>query len=114
MSEYPERGRAVLRPASSSGSAQLSRRSGTNFNGVKVFSATMFATRDRLGDQVTEWLASHRDLTPTDIVVTQSSDSEFHCVSIIVFYSETGVSATASAAGRPAGSAASPRARPAR
>jgi hypothetical protein len=58
------------------------------FNGVKVFSATMFADRGVLGDKVTAWIAnnSHRKLA--DIVVTQSSDAEFHCVTISVFYQE--------------------------
>lgn len=59
------------------------------FNGVKVFSATMFADRDQLGEKVTAWLAQHRQCTPTEIVVTQSSDDEFHCIAISVFYCET-------------------------
>jgi hypothetical protein len=58
------------------------------FNGVQVFSATMFADRERLGDRVTEWLAKHRHVTITEIVVTQSSDASFHCVAISVFYRE--------------------------
>jgi hypothetical protein len=59
------------------------------FNGVKIFSATMFADRSALGDKVTEWIASgpHRKLT--DIIVTQSSDAAFHCVTISIFYQET-------------------------
>ena len=28
------------------------------FDGVKVFSATMFADRERLGEKVTDWIAS--------------------------------------------------------
>ena len=59
------------------------------FNGVKIFSATMFADRSQLGEKVTAWIASgsHRKLT--DIVVAQSSDAAFHCITIAVFYQET-------------------------
>lgn len=59
------------------------------FNGVKVFSATMFADRERLGDRVTEWIAAHPHCQVTEMVVTQSSDASFHCVAISVFYFET-------------------------
>jgi hypothetical protein len=58
------------------------------FNGVKIFSATMFAGRERLGETVTQWLADRPDLNVVDIVVTQSSDAEFHCITISVFYFE--------------------------
>lgn len=56
------------------------------FNGVKVFSATMFADRERLGEKITAWIAAHPRYRIVEIVVTQSSDSSFHCVSITVFY----------------------------
>lgn len=56
------------------------------FNGVKVFSATMFEQRGQLGEKVTEWIASHPHATVTEFVVTQSSDAAFHCVAITVFY----------------------------
>jgi hypothetical protein len=58
------------------------------FNGVKVFSATMFAERDRLGDRVTDWIAANGHLKVTQMVVTQSSDAAFHCIAITVFYAE--------------------------
>jgi hypothetical protein len=58
------------------------------FNGVKVFSATMFADRGLLGDKVTAWIASSPTRKLTDIVVTQSSDAAFHCITISVFYHE--------------------------
>jgi hypothetical protein len=61
-------------------------RPGAAFNGVKVFSATMFADRDQLGDKVTRWMAEHSELKVTEMVVTQSSDSSFHCIAITVFY----------------------------
>jgi hypothetical protein len=69
-------------------SAGLVVRTDLPFNGVKVFSATMFAARDQLGESVTAWLADNPQVTPTDFVVTQSSDSQFHCVAITVFYFE--------------------------
>ena len=57
------------------------------FTGVKVFSATMHKDRDNLGERVTTWLADRR-VTVVDKVVLQSSDSEFHCISIVLFYVE--------------------------
>jgi len=58
------------------------------FNGVKVFSATMFADRERLGETVTVWLERHPEVKVTQMVVTQSSDAAFHCIAITVFYWE--------------------------
>jgi hypothetical protein len=58
------------------------------FNGVKIFSATMFADRGQLGEKVTAWIASSSQRKLTDIVVTQSSDASFHCITIAVFYHE--------------------------
>ena len=56
------------------------------FTGVKVFSATKARDREELGDAVTRWLQANADLEIVDRVVAQSSDSEFHCLTIIVFY----------------------------
>jgi len=61
---------------------------GRRFNGVKVFSATMFADRERLGESITAWLAARPELKVTQMVVTQSSDAAFHCIAITVFYWE--------------------------
>jgi len=58
------------------------------FNGVKVFSATMFADRGQLGEKVTAWLATSSQRKLTDIIVTQSSDAAFHCITISIFYHE--------------------------
>lgn len=69
---------------------QLTLRPDLPFDGVKVFSATLFAERGRLGERVTEWMAQHSRFTVTQFVVTQSSDSEFHCLAITVFYREAG------------------------
>lgn len=56
------------------------------YDGVKVFSATKAADRDALGDKVTRWLEEQREITVVDTEVRQSSDQQFHCLSIIVFY----------------------------
>jgi len=58
------------------------------FNGVRVFSATMVAERERLGEKVTEWLHENPQIEARDIIVTQSSDEAFHCIAITVFYWE--------------------------
>jgi hypothetical protein len=57
-------------------------------DGCKVFSATMARERDRLGERVTDWLRGHPNFTVLDAIVTQSSDSEFHCITITLFYRE--------------------------
>lgn len=51
---------------------------------VKTFSATMARDREALGDKVTDWLKEHPDLVVTEIRTMQSSDAEYHCLSIIV------------------------------
>jgi hypothetical protein len=58
------------------------------FNGVKIFSATMFADRGQLGDRITAWIANGPQRKLTDIIVTQSSDAAFHCITISIFYQE--------------------------
>jgi hypothetical protein len=56
------------------------------FTGVKLFSATKAKERDELGDQVTRWLRANGDLEIVDRTVIQSSDNEFHCLTIVLFY----------------------------
>jgi len=73
---------------SSNKSGTLTLRNDLKFNGVKVFSATMVADRDQLGEKVTAWMASHPQCKPTDLIVTQSSDEAFHCLAITLFYWE--------------------------
>ena len=60
--------------------------SGGRFTGVKVFSATKAKEREELGESVTRWLRSNGDLEIVERVVTQSSDNEFHCLTIVLFY----------------------------
>lgn len=70
-------------------SGQITLRKDVKFNGVKVFSATMVADRDQLGEKVTAWIAANKEQKKvTDIVITQSSDEAFHCIAITVFYWE--------------------------
>jgi hypothetical protein len=56
------------------------------FTGVKVFSATKAKEREELGENVTRWIKSNSDLEIVDRTVSQSSDNEFHCYSLIIFY----------------------------
>ena len=58
------------------------------FTGVRVFSATKAKEREELGDNVTRWLRSNADLEIVDRIVRQSSDNEFHCLTIVLFYRE--------------------------
>lgn len=62
------------------------------FNGVKVFCATLFRDREALGETVTRWLDEARARRPgfqiVDVIVRQSSDEAFHCVSIIILFNE--------------------------
>lgn len=71
-------------------SGQLVLRRDVKFNGVKVFSATMVADRDQLGEKVTAWMQANPAKKVTDVVVTQSSDEAFHCIAITVFFAEEG------------------------
>lgn len=73
MLQKRSEGRVVLRPL-------------LPFNGVKVFAATMFNDRQQLGDKVTAWIADNPRNQLTEIIVTQSSDAAFHCISLTLFY----------------------------
>ena len=81
----------MLAMLQSQSAGSLLLRPGVRFNAVKVFSATMFADRDRLGEKVTEWVAAHSHFQITEMVVTQSSDASFHCIAITVFYRDPAV-----------------------
>jgi len=51
---------------------------------VKVFSATRAKDRERLGEVVTAWIADNSDVRVLQAIVNLSSDSEFHCLSIVL------------------------------
>ena len=59
-----------------------------NFTGVKVFSATKAREREELGDHVTRWIHNNPNARIIDKIVTQSSDREFHCLTITIFYEQ--------------------------
>ena len=59
-----------------------------DFNGVKVFSATMAQEREHLGEKVTDWIRSRPDVEVINTIVTQSSDEAFHCIAITLFFKE--------------------------
>jgi len=71
-----------------SGASGASGGAALGFTGVKVFSATKAKEREELGETITRWLRSNADLEVLDRVVSQSSDNEFHCLSIVLFYRE--------------------------
>lgn len=57
------------------------------YDGVQVFSATKHIERNALGTHVTRWIQDNRDtLEVVDTVITQSSDAEFHCVTITLMW----------------------------
>jgi hypothetical protein len=56
-----------------------------SYVGAKVFSATKYREREALGERLTEWLQSN-PVEVVNTVITQSSDSEFHCLTITLFY----------------------------
>jgi hypothetical protein len=58
------------------------------FTGMKVFSTTLARDREQMGDNITRWLQENQQLEIVDKTVTQSSDKEFHCLTITFFYRE--------------------------
>lgn len=54
--------------------------------GAKVFTATKARDRDGLGEVLTRWIQDNPKARIIDKVVTQSSDREFHGLSITIFY----------------------------
>ena len=56
------------------------------YNKVKVFSATKARDREVLGEKVTAYLRANPTEKIVDYQVHQSSDNEFHCLSITVFF----------------------------
>lgn len=60
----------------------------STISGAKVFSATRAKEREELGESITRWLRANPGLQIVDKIVTQSSDQEFHCLTITLFYRE--------------------------
>ena len=65
---------------------RVEERSVAAFDGVKIFSTTLARDRDALSDRITRWIRENPQVEIVDQVVTQSSDKEFHCLSITFFY----------------------------
>jgi len=57
-----------------------------NFTGIKVFSTTLARDREQMGEHITKWLRENPNLEIVDREVTQSSDKEFHCLTVTLFY----------------------------
>ena len=60
----------------------------SGYEAVKVFTASKVRERREMGEVVTSWV---RDLERSggrvvEAVVAQSSDREFHCYTIVMFY----------------------------
>jgi hypothetical protein len=53
---------------------------------VKVFSTTLARDRETMGETITKWLQNNPGVEVVDRVVTQSSDKEFHCLTVTLFY----------------------------
>ncbi|HEX9575279.1 MAG TPA: hypothetical protein VF994_14375 [Myxococcales bacterium] len=58
------------------------------FTGMKIFSTTLARDREQMGETITRWLNDNAGLEVVDKIVTQSSDKEFHCLTITLFYRE--------------------------
>lgn len=58
------------------------------FTGVKVFSTTLARDREQMGENITKWIKDNPNAEIVDKVVTQSSDKEFHCLTITLFYKQ--------------------------
>ena len=55
-------------------------------DGVEVFSATVVRAREELGQRVTRWREDNRDCEIVDVDVRQSSDSSYHCLTIVIWW----------------------------
>lgn len=59
----------------------------SRLSGMKLFSATKARDREVLGETVTAWISANPQLEILETIIRQSSDNEFHCVSITLLYS---------------------------
>jgi uncharacterized protein YicC (UPF0701 family) len=58
-----------------------------SYDAVKVFTATKAKEREALGEVMTAWLRRMEgEVEVVDTKVIQSSDQQFHCLTIVVFY----------------------------
>jgi hypothetical protein len=54
--------------------------------GLTIFSATKAREREFLGETITDWIRAHPEYEVFEKLVTQSSDSEFHCLAVTLVY----------------------------
>lgn len=67
-------------------SLEVTRRAGCpSFDVIKMFAGTTAGDRAVLGEKITGWLAANGHLVVIDREITQSSDNEFHCVTVTLF-----------------------------
>ncbi len=59
-----------------------------SFTGLKIFSTTLMRDREAMGERISQWIKDNPDLEIVERVVRQSSDKEFHCLTIALFYKE--------------------------
>ncbi|MBU1534523.1 hypothetical protein KKF84_04335 [Myxococcota bacterium] len=57
--------------------------------GVKVFTATKAKERDALGNQITNWLREANGIELISKQTTQSSDNEYHCLTVTIVYKKS-------------------------
>ena len=57
-----------------------------DFDGMVIFSASKHTDREKMGADVTAWRRNSASATITDVRTMQSSDNEFHCVTVVIFY----------------------------
>ena len=62
-----------------------------SFTGVKVFSTTLARDREQMGENITRWIKENPNFEIVDREVTQSSDKEFHCLTITLFFREKAI-----------------------
>lgn len=53
---------------------------------IKVFTASKAREREALGEIITAWIHANPQARIFDGDVLQSSDSAFHCLTIVLFY----------------------------
>ncbi|MGV3620300.1 MAG: hypothetical protein ACO1OB_05770 [Archangium sp.] len=58
------------------------------FTGVKVFSTTLARDREVMGENITRWIKENPSAEIVDKEITQSSDKEFHCLTVTLFYKQ--------------------------
>lgn len=58
-----------------------------DFDGMEIFTGTKHTDREALGRKVTDWRQRNGSkIEVTEIRTVQSSDNEFHCTTILIFY----------------------------